>query len=175
MPPRLHVLGSADLLNGPLFALFCSKQCPASIIVKAQDWARVSRNNDLAFLGGFHTSVEQECLRVFLKGSCPIVLCPARGLPKRIPREWEKPLEDRRLLVLSCFEDDVKRPTAETASRRNDLILVMAQEILVLHAPPSSRTFALAEKALSLKKAVWTLAAPANDSLVAMGARKIGA
>jgi predicted Rossmann fold nucleotide-binding protein DprA/Smf involved in DNA uptake len=172
-PPVVHGLGNPDLLAQPLLALFCARQCPARLLVKAQDWARSVRDQGAAIISGFHTPVEKECFRVLLKGSCNLVICPARALPKRVPGDWRGPIEKGRLLVLSFFPERQARPTAAMALERSRLLSALAAEVLILHAPMSSKTFALGKDALTSGKSVWTLADSANEPLSALGARVV--
>ena len=102
-PPELTALGNLDLLAQPMTALFCSARCPGSIILPAYDQAAQWRDAGRCVISGFHSPVEKECLRILLRGSQPIIICPARGIPKRIPPEWRKPLADGRLLILSVI------------------------------------------------------------------------
>jgi predicted Rossmann fold nucleotide-binding protein DprA/Smf involved in DNA uptake len=172
-PPTLHCLGDAALLDRALLALFCARQCPARLIVKAQDWARSTRNQKVTIISGFHTPVEKECFRVLLKGRCGLIFCPARGLPRRLPPECYEPIASGRLLVLSFFDDEKNRPTAAMALVRNRFLSTLATEVLILHAPKSSTTFALGKDALTSGKSVWTLADSANEPLSALGARVV--
>ena len=71
-------------------------------------------------VGGFQSPMEKEFLDLLLRGAAGAVVCPARGLcVMRLPRAWRAPLNDGRLLVLSFFDEAVRRPTAAIAARRN--------------------------------------------------------
>jgi hypothetical protein len=72
--------GNAALFDQPLDALLRSKACPGAKIIEAMDLAQRWRAKNRAVISGFHTLVEKECLRIFLRGPQPIVICPARGL-----------------------------------------------------------------------------------------------
>ncbi len=133
-PPELTALGNLDLLAQPMTALFCSARCPGSIILPAYDQAAQWRDAGRCVISGFHSPVEKECLRILLRGSQPIIICPARGIPKRIPPEWRKPLADGRLLILSFFPDKETRVTADLAARRNELVAALADEVFIPHA-----------------------------------------
>jgi hypothetical protein len=74
-----------------LHAVLCSKACPGDKIIEAIDLAQKRRAENRAMISGFHTPVEKECLRIFLRGPQRIVICPARGMdPFLLPREWEQ-------------------------------------------------------------------------------------
>jgi predicted Rossmann fold nucleotide-binding protein DprA/Smf involved in DNA uptake len=136
-PATLTALGNLDLLSLPMTALFCSARCPGSAILAAYDQSAVWRDTGRCIISGFHSPVEQECLRILLRGKQPIIICPARSLPKRIPPEWRQPLADGRLLVLSAFPDTETRVTADLARRRNEFVAALADEVYFAHITPA--------------------------------------
>ena len=163
--------GNLRLLDEPLTALFCSKGCPGDLILRTYDLARFMRDAGVPVIGGFHTPMEKECLRLLLRGSQPVVVCPARGIDNmRVPREWRAALDDDRLLVYSSFPAAVRRPTAALAARRNDLVASLASRVFIAHAAPGSKTEAFARRLAESGKPLLTLDSPANANLAAMGA-----
>ncbi len=162
--------GNLNLLGEPLTALFCSNRCPGELILKAYDLARAMREAGVPVIGGFQTPMERECLRLLLRGSQPLVVCPARGINNmRIPRDWRPALDDGRLLVLSPFPATVHRPTAQFAAQRNELVADLAAQVFIAHAAPGSKTEAFARKLAETVKPLLALGNPANGNLVAMG------
>jgi hypothetical protein len=139
-PPELAALGNPDLLALPKTALFCSARCPGSVILAAYDQAALWRDAGRCIISGFHSPVEQECLRILLRGTQPIIICPARALPQRIPAEWQPPLEAERLLILSGFTAAEKRVTTELATRRNAFVAALADEVCFAHITPGGQT-----------------------------------
>src|SRR5438067_9695037 len=108
--------GNATFLERDLNALLCSKACPGAKIFEAMDLAQRWRAENRAVISGFHTAVEKECLRIFLRGSQPIVICPARGLdPFQLPTDWQPKFKRDELLIISPFDSSIRRPTKETA------------------------------------------------------------
>ena len=134
--PRLRLLGNPDLLGLPKTALFCSVRCPGNAILAAYDKAARWRDERRCVISGFHSPVEKECLRILLRGSPPTIICPARGLPRRIPAGWRKPLDEGGLLILSAFPEAETRITADLARRRNDLVAALADEVWFAHVTP---------------------------------------
>ena len=77
----------------------------------AQRWRAENR----AVISGFHTAVEKECLRIFLRGPQPLVICPARGLdPFQLPATGNQNSTVANLLffhhLIRLFVDRQKRP-----------------------------------------------------------------
>ena len=139
-PAQVTALGNLDLLALPQTALFCSARCPGSVILAAYDQAALWRDAGRCIISGFHSPVEKECLRILLRGTPPIILCPARALPQRIPAEWQTPLAEGRLLILSGFTTAEKRVTTQLATRRNALVAALADEVCFAHITPGGQT-----------------------------------
>ena len=173
--PQMKSMGNLGLLEEPLTALFCSQRCPGDLILKTYDIARAMRDAGVPVIGGFQTPMEKECLRLLLRGEQPVVVCPARGIDNmRIARDWRPALDDGRLLVMSPFPPTARRPTAELAAQRNDLVADLAQRIFITHAAPGSKTETFARKLAESGKPPLTLHSPANKNLVEIGAQEVG-
>lgn len=145
-PTQLTTLGNLDLLALPKTGLFCSARCPSHVILSAYDQAARWRDAGRCIISGFHSPVEQECLRILLRGTQPIILCPARALPTRVPAEWQTPLANGRLLILSGFAAAEKRVTTELAIRRNALVAALADEICFAHITPGGQSDRLTQR-----------------------------
>jgi predicted Rossmann fold nucleotide-binding protein DprA/Smf involved in DNA uptake len=142
--PQWHdpvdMIGNQEILQSNKLALFCSRKCPGNLILKAYDLARSLREAGTTVISGFHTPVEKECLRILLRGSQPIIICPARSIEgMRIPAAWKQPLEQERLLLLSPFEKMHRRMTATLAEQRNQFIASIADDVLFVHASVGSK------------------------------------
>jgi predicted Rossmann fold nucleotide-binding protein DprA/Smf involved in DNA uptake len=162
---RLTVLGNLELLNQPLVGVVSSRQCPARLIIAAQDWARAAREQGLTLVGGFHSPVEQEVLRVMLKGRSGVVVCAARGLEgMRLTAELDRALEAGRLLLVSPFGGTVRRADAQKAQRRNRLVVGLAFRVLVIHAAVGGATERLVRDVKALGKPIESLEALTTDA-----------
>lgn len=175
LPSETAHRGNLRLLEEPLTALFCSQRCPGDLILRTYDLARAIRDAGVPVIGGFQTRMERECLRLLLRGAQPVVVCPARGIQNmRVTRNWRPALDDGRLLVLSPFPATVRRPTADLAAQRNELVASLASRVFVAHAAPGSKTEAFARRLADAGKPLLTLDSPVNGNLVAMGAGVVG-
>lgn len=149
---KLWVHGNAALLDLPVDALFCSRACPGAKIIEAMDLAQRWRAENRAVISGFHTPVEKECLRIFLRGPQSIVICPARGLnPFQLPADWQPKLRRGELLVVSPFESAIRRPTRETAEARTRFVFEFATRHTLIHASPGGLLSQLFEPSLFSK------------------------
>ena len=145
-------------------------RCPGDVILKTYDLARALREINVTIVGGFQSPMEKEFLDLLLRGSASVVVCPARGLGNmRIPKSWKKPLDEGRLLLLSFFDDNIRRPTATTAARRNACVVALADRLLVAYAEKDGKIEALCKDALTEGKRVFALDSVDNTHLVGGG------
>ncbi len=171
---RLWAIGDLGILDSPLLGLFCSKRCPGEIILLAYDIARALRDAGVPVIGGFHSPMEKECLKFLLRGTQPLVVCPARGIAgMRVPAAWRKPIAGRRLLIVSPFGPRRKRVDAPLAERRNRFATALAASLLVLYAAPKSRLERLCSAVLDAGGKVYAPDAPSNAGLASRGARLV--
>jgi predicted Rossmann fold nucleotide-binding protein DprA/Smf involved in DNA uptake len=146
-PARLWVIGSPDLFGLPKTALFCSNKCPGDVILAAMDQARKWRDQGQCIISGFHSPIEKECLQILLRGTQPIVICPARSLERmRIPVEWRQGIETGRILLLSAFKSSQRRITTALSQQRNKLVAALAEEVYFAHVTLRGKTSRLAEQ-----------------------------
>ena len=173
----LHIVGDAAILDRPKIALFCSAKCPGKLILDTYDLAKQFRVRGVTAISGFHSPMEQECLRILLRSPHPVVWCLARGLFKRVPT---KPVDCRaavaegRLLIVSPFKNSVRRITTETALARNRMVADLSTAVVIAHAAPGSKIEALALDLLAAHKPVYTFDHPANAELFRAGAQDVG-
>lgn len=133
-PRQFSALGNLELLAVPKTALFCSSRCHGNVILTAYDQAAMWRDAGRCVISGFHSPVEKECPQILLRGARPMIICPARSLPRRVSPEWRQPLAAGRLLVLSAFSARENRVTAALAIRRNEFVAALADEVFIAHA-----------------------------------------
>ncbi len=156
-PSRLTTAGNLALLNRKPLALFCSAKCPGSLILQTYDFVRELCESPVTFIGGFHSPMEQECLAIILRANRPVIICPARGMPRRIPAAWKQALAAERMLLLTQFDEAAHRMTTELARQRNCLVAALADRIFIAHAAPGSKTEAFAREVLGWGKPVLHL------------------
>ena len=174
--PAVTSKGNLDLLDRRLIGFFCSVRCPGDAILKTYDLARTLRSADVPLIGGFQSPMEKDFLDLVLRGPSSVVVCPARGLgTMRIPKGWKNPLAEGRLLLLSFFDDNIRRPTAEIAAKRNAHVAALANRLLIAHAEKGGKTEKLCKDALAQGKPVFALDSPDNAHLLQLGAVPIRA
>ncbi|MGI0493169.1 DNA-processing protein DprA [Alkalinema pantanalense CENA528] len=161
--PPLTAIGNPDLLFQNSVALFCSIKCPGDLILQTYDLAQALRDANIPVISGFHTPIEQDCLKILLRGTQPIIHCPARSLHTlRLSPDQQQAIADHRLLLLSPFKANYARATAALAEKRNAMIGAIAHRILITYAAPNSKTLALAKTLMAAGKSVATFASSSN-------------
>ena len=129
-------IGNAKLLERPLTGLLCSRQCPAGIILESclnfKKWAADSAST---VISGFHSPVEQECLRILLGGCASIILFPAREIDHlRIRREWRPALEQDRMLIITLADLHNRNMSRQDTEKRNRHIAELADHLVIPYA-----------------------------------------
>ena len=124
-------IGNTESLKLSKIAFLCSRKIPASVVLKCYDWAIAQREAGNCVISGFHSQLEKDVLHYLLKGKQPLIVALARGLKQSIEPELQKPLDDGRLLIISPFDETVKRVTEKTATVRNQMMIELADEVVV--------------------------------------------
>lgn len=166
-------IGDAGLLDRHRIALLCSVRCPGSVILQTYDLMRALRNESVTVISGFHSPMERECLNILLRGTCGIAFCYARSLPKRIPLEFQRPVADGRMLLLSPFGGNRNRATSETSQERNRLVARLADVVFVPYAAEGGKTEALCQQILANGASVLTLVGEHSQRLLDSGAKAV--
>jgi predicted Rossmann fold nucleotide-binding protein DprA/Smf involved in DNA uptake len=173
--PILTAIGDISLLQKPAIALFCSKQCPGDLILTTYDLAQSLRGAAIPIISGFHTPIEQDCLNILLRGTQPIIHCPARSIHNiRLSSEQKQAIDEHRLLLISPFSASYPRVTAELAEKRTEMIGAIAHTIFIAYAAPNSKTLAFAQRLISAGKPIVTFASSNNPLLDEQGIIGLG-
>lgn len=165
-PAVFWAAGPTSILDGDKTAFFCSSQCPGGVILKTFDAITAMRDERRTMIGGFHSPMEWECLRILLRGHQPVIWVPARSIQcMHLKPELQPAFEAGRLLILSPFEPKHKRITVALAEKRNRVVGALADRVFVAHAAPGSRTMTLCTELQAQGKEIVTVSDPANSAL----------
>lgn len=143
-------LGNKDILQECKIGFLCSRKVPAEIILKTYDWAIEQREKGICIVSGFHSKIEKDVFHYLLKGTQPIVMVLARGMKQKWSSEIKKAIKDKRLLIMSPFDSSVRRVTNETAQKRNEFILELADRIYIAYVRPNGAL----EKLINMRKEI---------------------
>jgi hypothetical protein len=136
-------IGKDELLKLSKTAFLCSQKVPASVVLKCYDWAIEQRKAGKCVISGFHSQLEKDVLHYLLKGTQPIIVALARGLKQKIEPELQEAMDKGRLLIITPFEEKIKRVTEETSAIRNSMMIELADEVTVGFASKGGKLAAL--------------------------------
>jgi predicted Rossmann fold nucleotide-binding protein DprA/Smf involved in DNA uptake len=88
----------------------------------------------------------------------------------RMPEELKKPLDEGRLLLLSPFGEKDRRINVRLATRRNEFVIALADEILVAYAEAGGKTVSFCRKTLEWRKPLFMFESREHEDLLAAGA-----
>ncbi|HHT9139075.1 MAG TPA: DNA-binding protein [Candidatus Wunengus sp. YC60] len=126
--------GNTELLKLPKTAFLCSRNIPASVVLKCYDWAIAQREKGTCVISGFHSKIEKDVFHYLLSGTQPVIMALARGMKDKIEPEIKTAIDAGRLVLVTPFDKRIKRVTEETAETRNRLMIELADEIAIGYA-----------------------------------------
>jgi predicted Rossmann fold nucleotide-binding protein DprA/Smf involved in DNA uptake len=170
-PARLWHLGNPSLLNRPLVGIVSARGTESNLNpITAELLGRLA-GLQATFIGGWHSALERESLRILLGQMPQIIICLAKSVNRfAFFQELKTLLNQDRVLLLTHCSPSAKRISRDAALRRNQLVAGLAQVLLVLTAPEGSATFKLARSAIEMRKAIFAVENPSNETLLASGA-----
>lgn len=172
----VYVVGDAAILDRPKVAIFCSVKCPGKLILETYDLAQRLRDEGVLAISPFHSPMEQECLRILLRSSNPVIWGIARGLYRSIPStpvDCRPAAADGRLIMVTPFPDRVTRITRATAMTRNRFIADMASAVVVAHAACGSKMESFCLELLDVGTPLFTFEHPDNATIISQGAKAV--
>ena len=129
----METFGNTELLKMRKVGFLASRKISSISILPTLDWAtEVSKREDIAIVSGFHSKMERNVLEILLKGQCGIIIVLARGMYRKLPKQYEEAMSQNRLLIISNEKDNVKRVSEQTAHKRNEFVREIADEMMQL-------------------------------------------
>ena len=170
-PPKLWCSGEPALLTRKLLGIISARQIDSDLALKSSQLLKqLASLQETSFIGGWHSPLEKEALRILLVSRAPIVFCVPKSLNRYIPSvEITDRLNQRQALLLTHCSAKAKRISRDASLRRNQLVVGLAEALLVLSAPEGSASMKLAKSASSQGKPVLTPEHPLNMELLATG------
>ena len=123
-------LGNKALLNMQKVGFLASRKISTLSVLPALDWAmQVSKQRDIAIISGFHSMMERNVLKILLQGQCGIIIVLARGMYRKLPKQYEEAMNQNRLLIISYEKKTITRVSEESAHKRNHHVEQLANEM----------------------------------------------
>ncbi|PIV55150.1 DNA-binding protein [Candidatus Desantisbacteria bacterium CG_4_10_14_0_8_um_filter_48_22] len=145
-------LGNTELLKLRKTAFLCSREILASMVLKCYDWAIEQRNKGNCVISGFHSKIEKDVFHYLLAGKQPVIIALARGMKDKVEPDLKTAIDAGRLLIVTPFENNVKRVTAETAEKRNRFMIELADEVVIGFASKGGMLEKLTSNITNIKK-----------------------
>ena len=157
MDQFLAHIGDLDILKQPKVAFLSSRQISSEAVLKCLDWATEQRDKGICVISGFHSPLEKDVLHFLLNGSQPVILVLGRSLYKQIPNEFQKSINEKRLLIVSPVAQTIQRHSIQSILVRNKYIIDTANEIVFGSLDKNGSLYPLYNKVLLEGKKVWEI------------------
>lgn len=129
----LAYLGNKELIKMRKVGFLASRKISTLSILPTLDWAlKISKQKDIAIVSGFHSKMERDVLKILLQGECGIIVVLARGMYRKLPKQYEEAMLQNRLLIISYEKESVIRVSEATAHKRNNYVREIADEMQTL-------------------------------------------
>ena len=125
---QIEYLGNQELLKLHKTAFLAASTIPPEMVLTCYDWAVKMANEGQCVISGFSSHLEREVLHFLMKGRQPIILVLARQMYHDMPPEFQRLLEEKRLLIISV--SNAVRQSKATALIRNKYICEIADHIV---------------------------------------------
>ena len=123
-------LGNTELFEKRKVGFLASRKISTLFILPTLDWAmKVSKQKDIAIVSGFHSKMERDVLKILLQGECGIIVVLARGMYRKLPKQYEEAMSQNRILIISYEKESVTRISEATAHKRNNYVREIADEM----------------------------------------------
>jgi DNA processing protein len=171
-PAKLWCVGDQSILQKNLLGIISARQFDVDLTSKSlQLLHQLASLENLAFISGWHSPLEEEAFRVVISQPASLVICLAKSLQRFAPsEEIEIRLNEGRGLLLTHCSPKAKRISREASLRRNQLVIGLAKALLVLSAPAGSSSLILAREAVRIGTPVFTPEHPLNRALLELEA-----
>ncbi len=130
----LRSIGQVGLLEKVEKGFLCSRKVHPEVILLSYDWALQQKNLGICVISGFHSKLEKDVFHFLLKGTQPLIMVLARGMYKKWDLRIKARLEAGNMLVISPFSDSVTKITPRTCAIRNQLIIELADRLVIGYA-----------------------------------------
>ena len=123
-------LGNKELLKMRKVGFLASRKISTLSIFPTLDWAmQIYKQKDIAIVSGYHSKMERDVLKILLQGECGIIIVLARGMYRKLPKQYEEAMLQNRLLIISYEKESVTRISEATAHKRNGYVRKIADEM----------------------------------------------
>ena len=132
MKTDVEYLGNRDLLGCHKWGFLASRMVPASEVLRCYDWASERAAAGDCVVSGFSSRLERDVLHFLLRGKGKVIVVLARRMYKVLPEEWQQPMTEGRMLIISTTT--ASRQSRQTALARNRYVEKLSDAMYNIHA-----------------------------------------
>ena len=160
------------MLGGKLLGILSARQIDSDLALRSSQLLKqLVTLTEISFIGGWHSPLEAEALRILSAQGASIVFCIPKSLNRFVPSaQVENQVSQGQALLLTHCSPKAKRISRYASLRRNQLVVGLSSALLVLAAPKGSNSLKLAKSALRQGKRVLTPEHRMNEELLASDA-----
>lgn len=129
-PSSIEYLGNQDLLNCRKWGFIASRTIPSDEVLRCYDWASKRAATGDCVVSGFNSRMEQDVLHFLLRGKGKVIIVLAKRMYKVIPEEWQQPLSEGRMLIISTTT--ATRQSRQTALARNRYVEELSDTMYII-------------------------------------------
>lgn len=130
MSDNIVYLGNKALLVKNKIGFLASRKISTTSIIPTLEWAmQIREQTDVAIVSGFHSRMERDVLKILLQGKCGIIIILARGMYRKLPKQYEGVMAQNRLLIISYEKESVTRVSELSAHKRNRYVETFVDEM----------------------------------------------
>ncbi len=139
MTKNYKFIGNQEIQTDTKIGFLCSRKISATCVLRSYNSALTQAKAGNCVIGGFHSRIEKDVLNFLIRGHQPLIIVLARCFYKRWQPEIKARLDKGNLLIISPFEESVTSVTAQTCLVRNNLIVELADRIVIGYASPDGQ------------------------------------
>ncbi len=117
MKTDVEYYGNHDLLECYKWGFLASRTIPSGEVLCCYDWATERAAAGDCVVSGFSSRLERDVLHFLLRGKGKVIVVLARRMYKVFANEWQQPLSEGRMLIISTTT--AIRQSRQTALARN--------------------------------------------------------
>ena len=126
----LEYLGNRDLLECHKWGFLASRTIHSSEVLRCYDWATERAKAGDCVVSGFSSRLERDVLHFLLRGKGKVIVVLARRMYKVLPEEWQQPLAEGRMLIISTTT--ATRQSRQTALARNHYVEELSDTMYII-------------------------------------------
>jgi len=138
-------IGNIELADNYAVTFLAASDTPEEKWPKIEHWLEEEIfGTDKVVVSGFQSPFEKRVLMRLFEHQHPVIIYLSRSLYKRLPPEYEKPLTEGKLLIISYLPNR-NRCSYRYSSARNTSIMKMGDEVVAVGVTPHSSIYTFFE------------------------------